>query len=145
MTKRLLTKDEEIVVIFEIGINDSQTGKIGINAELFESNIKKLYKVTSKFSSKIIFIGLNSIDELKTNPIPWDENMFYTNERIETYNNIIKSTCKEKQVYFIDIFDEFNKTDYKKLLEDGLHPNSMGHHKMFEVVRDFLTEKGIVK
>ncbi len=144
-TKQRMKLKEETIIIVAIGVNDSQVGKIGVNIELFKSNVEKLCSVASKFSLKIIFIGLNPIDDSKTNPIPWDENMFYTNERIKKYDEIIKSVCEEKQVYFIDMFGEFNKLDYKKLLEDGLHSNSEGHQKMFEIVRDFLTKEGIVK
>jgi len=143
--KQRMKSKEKTTIIFAIGLNDSQIGNIGISSERFKKNIDKLIKFSSKFSSKTIFIGLNPIDDSKTNPIPWDKNMFYTNEKIEEYNDIIKSICKEKQIYFIDIFDEFNKIDYKRLLEDGLHPNSKGHQKMFEVVRDFLMNEGIMK
>ena len=143
--KQRIWKNKEIFIIFEIGINDSQIGNIGISSERFKKNIDKLINTSSKFSSKIIFIGLNPVDELKTSPIPWDENMFYTNERIKKYDKIIKYSCEKKQIYFIDIFNEFSKLDYKKLLEDGLHPNSEGHQKMFEIVIDFLMEKGIIK
>jgi len=144
--QRIIEGEGEIIIIFAIGLNDSQIGRIGINTGLFKCNIEKLYKIASKYSSKIIFIGLSPVDEPKTNPMPWDdENMFYTNERIEKYNNILKSVCEEKQVYFIDMFDEFSKIDYKKLLEDGLHPNSEGHQKMFEIVKDFLVKYKILK
>ena len=139
--KQRIWKNKERIIIFEIGINDSQIGKIGISVELFKRNIEKLCGIASKYSSKIIFIGLNPIDDSKTNPIPWDKNMFYTNERVEKYNNIIKAICEENKIYFIDMFSEFSKTDYKKLLEDGLHPNSLGHQKMFEIVKDFLVKK----
>ena len=145
--KQRITEGEgEIIIVFAIGLNDSQIGRIGIGTELFKSNIEKLCNIASKYSSKIIFIGLNSVDELKTNPMPWDdENMFYTNEKIEKYNNIIKSICQENNIHFIDMFNEFNKLNYKKLLEDGLHPNSEGHQKMFEIVKDFLIEYKIVR
>ena len=143
--KQRMKLKEKTTIIFAIGLNDSQIGNIGISFEKFKKNINKLTSTSLKFSSKVIFIGLNPIDDSKTNPIPWDKNMFYTNERIEKYNNIIKSVCEENSIYFIDMFDEFNKTDYKELLEDGLHPNLEGHQKMFEIVRDFLVEERIVK
>jgi lysophospholipase L1-like esterase len=138
-------RDEEIMIIFSVGINDSQVGKIGISSEKFKKNIDKLINTSSKFSSKIVFIGLTPVDESKTSPIPWDIDEFYKSEYILKYDNIIKSICKENKVYFIDMFDEFKKINYKKLLEDGLHPNFEGHQKMFEIVRDFLVKEGIMK
>jgi len=61
------------------------------------------------------------------------------------YDNSIRFVCKKKRVYFIDMLGGFNKLDYKNLLEDGLHSNSKGHKKIFEIVRDFLIEKVFVK
>ena len=133
-------ENKEIIIIFAIGLNDSQIGRIGISAELFKYNIKKLCDIAFEYSSKIIFVGLNLVNESETNPIPWDKNMFYTNERIKKYDNIIKSICQENNIHFINVFREFNKLNCKKLLEDGLHPNSEGHQKIFETVRDFLIE-----
>ena len=31
------------------------------------------------------------------------------------------------------MFQEFSRLDYKKLLDDGLHPNSEGYQKMYEI------------
>jgi lysophospholipase L1-like esterase len=38
----------------------------------------------------------------------------------------------------------FDLLDEKDLI-DGLHPNSQGHQKMFERVRDFLLENKLVE
>jgi len=35
--------------------------------------------------------------------------------------------------------------DYKGLLEDGLHPNSTGHKKIYEIVKGFLVENRIIE
>ncbi len=142
-------KDEEIIIIFAIGINDScfvKSKNIFLNTESnFKKNIQKLIKLSEKYSSKIIFVGLTPVEESKTNPISWSTTgKSYKNKYIENYDNIIKSVCQENNIYFIDMLEEFKKIDYQKLLEDGGHPNSEGHRKMFEIVRDFLMERGIV-
>ena len=148
-TKQRLYKEEEIVFIFAIGINDSQfihsKNDFSVLANKFQKNIKQFTKSSKEISSKIIFIGLTPVDEFKTNPIPWSIDKSYKNEYIEKYNNIIKSICQKNNVYFIDIFNEFSKINYKKLLEDGLHPNSEGHQKMFEIVRDFLMKEKVIE
>lgn len=94
--------------------------------------------------SQIIFIGLIPVDEKKTLPIPWGTDVNYKNEYVSKYNEIIKSVCQENNIQFIEMFEEFMKLDYKKLLEDGLHPNSEGHQKIFEIVKDFLIENKII-
>ena len=66
---------------------------------------------------------------------------------MKKYDNVIKSVCAEKNILFLDIFGEWIKIDYKKLLDkkDGLHPNSAGHQKIFETVKDFLIENKIIE
>ncbi|MFQ6056666.1 MAG: SGNH/GDSL hydrolase family protein [Methanosarcinales archaeon] len=76
--------------------------------------------------------------------MPWATNISYKNESIQKYNEIIKSVCKENNVYFVEIFDQMMKLSYKKLLEDGLHPNSDGHQKIFEIIKDFLIKNKII-
>ena len=78
-------------------------------------------------------------------PIPWSPEKYYTNENIQEYNNVVKSICEENNLSFIEIFDNWMKSDYKNLLEDGLHPNSKGHKKIFETVNDFLIQNKIIK
>ena len=90
-------------------------------------------------------MGLTPVDETKTTPIPWNTDKSYKNENIKKYERIIESVCKDKDIYFIEIFNNWTKSDYKNLLEDGLHPNSIGHQKIFEVVMDFLLKNKITK
>ncbi len=138
-TKQRIKKNDKIIIIIAIGINDSQfvhdKNNFRISPYKFKENIKNFIEFSRKFSLKTVFVGITPVDELKTDPIPWDFNKSYKNEYIKKYDEIIKGVCEEKKVYFINIFDEFNKADYKKLLEDGLHPNSEGHQKIFEIVR----------
>jgi lysophospholipase L1-like esterase len=141
---------EKIIIIFAIGVNDScfvESKNIFLVAEnKFRKNIQKLIKIAKKYSSKTIFVGLAPVEESKTNPILWSlTGKCYKNIYIEKYDEIIKAVCKNNNIYFISMFDKFSKLDYKKLLEDGLHPNAEGHKKMFEVVRDFLRDKKIVR
>ena len=147
-TKQRLEEGEEIIIIFQIGINDSQfvisENKLRTSPEKFKENIQNLIKVAKIFTQKIIFVGLTLVDESKTTPIPWNPNKIYKNENIKRNNEIIKSVCKENNIYFIEIFDKWLKSDYKNLLEDGLHPNSQGHQKIFEIVKDFLIQNKII-
>jgi lysophospholipase L1-like esterase len=147
-TKQRLSKRRKNITIFGIGINDScysdDKKTLDVSSEQFKKNLKRLIDLARKFSSNIIFIGLTPVDESRTTPISWNANKFYKNQYIKEYNQIIRSVCEESDVYFIEILDEFKKVDYKKLLEDGVHPNSEGHQKIFEIVKNFLEEKKII-
>ncbi len=148
-TKARIEENEETIIIFAIGINDSyflhSKNDFMTPIEQFKENIQKLIDLAQKFSSKIIFIGLTPVDESKTTPIPWDTDKSYKNENIKKYNEIIKSACEDKNIYFVEILDKWLQSDYQDLLEDGLHPNSKGHKKIFETVKDFLAQNEIIK
>ena len=58
--------EEENIIIFAIGMNDSYA----IKPEKFEENIKKLIKLSRKFTSRILFVGLINVIEKVTNPVP---------------------------------------------------------------------------
>ena len=45
----------------------------------------------------------------------------------------MENVCKEQGVLFLDP-GLLNNSDF----DDGLHPNAVGHQKIFEVVRNFL-------
>lgn len=147
-TRQRVDEEEELAVIFAIGINDSQflqsKNDLRCPPADFQENIQTLANLARKFSSKIIFIGLAPVDESRTSPIPWNTEKSYKNEYVRKYNDIIKSFCKENRIHFIGIFDKFMDEDYKGLLEDGLHPNSEGHKKIFEIVKNFLVKNKLI-
>ncbi len=144
--QRLFDEKGETFIAFAIGKNDSRFIKsrnaFEIPPEKFEENIRELIKIAKKYSSKIIFIGAAVVDEKKTTP--WIDNRFYKNEYLEIYNEIIKNICNENKIHFIEVSETFMKSDYKNLLEDGLHPNSEGHKNIFEIVKDFLLKEKII-
>jgi lysophospholipase L1-like esterase len=138
----------ENIVFFAIGINDSQfvysKDKHRVSIDKFKDNIQKLISLAQKFSSKIIFVGLTPVDETKTTPIPWNADVSYKNEYIQKYNETIKTICGKNKIYFIEIFEKLKELSYQELLDDGLHPNSSGHQKIFEIVKDFLIENNLI-
>lgn len=145
--KRRLDVDENIIII-AIGTNDSsildETKEFWVPCEKFKLNMEKLIKISKKYSNKIVLVGLTLVEELKTSPYRGGIDIHYKNENMQKYNEIIKFLSKENKVYFVDVMNEWNKLDYPKLLYDGVHPNSEGHKKIFQVVRDFLLEKDLI-
>lgn len=138
-----LYDSEEMIFIFAIGINDSIfiKGKNNpvVSTDRFKGNIKKLIQLSFQFSAKPVFVGLSPVDEVKTNPIPWSKTgKCYKNEYVKKYDDMIESVCAENKVGFVEIYGKFASLDYKKLLDDGLHPNSEGHKMIFEIVRDYI-------
>jgi len=138
---------EEDIFIFAIGLNDSQfihsKKNTRFSLQEFKNNIQKIISLAKKSSPKIIFLGLTPVDEKKT--VPWSEDKSYKNEYIQKFNEIIKTICNENNAYFIEIFERLIKINYKKLLDDGAHPNSKGHEKIFKSVKDSLIKNKIIR
>ena len=147
-TEQRIKEKKDTAVIFAIGGNDAtfnnKDDQCQISQKEFKENIEKLIKLAEKYASKTVFIGLLPADESKTTPIPWAPNKSYKNEQIFQYDKIIKSVCRGNNISFIDVFNQFVNLDYKNLLEDGQHPNSLGHHKIFEIIKKFLVENKII-
>ncbi len=135
----------KIILIFDIGSNDSAWIHASKNnwvpPERFRANLKKLVKLARKFSSYIVFLEPTPADQGKVDPIPWAPDKSYRNELIMKFGEILKEVCDEEKVPFISQFESWSK-DYKKLLNgDGMHPNSKGHQKIFEAVKEFLEKE----
>jgi lysophospholipase L1-like esterase len=135
---------EPDIIIFAIGINDSQyinyRDNPRVDMDKFRANLAELVRQAREFTNKIIFIGLTKVDELKTAPIPWGKDKFYDKENILKYNSEIEKFCQENGLEFIDMFDLLEEDE----LPDGLHPGPEGHEKMFLQVKKFLQNKKFV-
>ena len=124
------------IIIFQIGINDSQyltserCNRIFIDD--FKKNIQKIIGISKKIVRNVVIVGLTPVNDLKTT--------IYKNKYIKKYNDVIKGICEENNLPFIEMFDLLKDED----LEDGLHPNAQGHEKMFQNVKDFLMENKII-
>lgn len=145
-TQELLTRFEEeakarepSLIIFSIGLNDSQYIETKDNPRVsktdFSHNIKTLIEQSQKLHAQIVFLGLPNVDEELTTPIGWSNiKKFYENSVIHEYDEILKALTDEQKLGYIPIFDTLNKAD----LADGLHPNPIGHEKMFNQVLKYL-------
>ena len=135
---------EPEIIIFAIGINDASFRK-SLNGsyvplEKFKNSLEILKQKADVFTKKVVFVGITKVDENKTTPIPWNMDASYKNKDIQEYNQAIKDFCEKNNLPFIEMYGLLGKED----LEDGLHPNSAGHEKMFQKIKDFLIENKII-
>jgi lysophospholipase L1-like esterase len=132
------------VIIFAIGSNDSvfdkAKNKFLVPIDEFEKNIKELIDETKNISPIVIFLGVGMVDEKKTMPLAWATDFYQENKNILLYNQKIKEITKINEVFYLDTFDSLAEKD----LEDGVHPSSGGHEKIFLKVKDFLLENKII-
>ena len=130
---------EADALIFQSGGNDSYLrGKDGPNKipiDVFKKNIEEIINRAKTITDKIIFIGFKNVDESRTTPVSWND-IYYVNSELEKYGQVIKEMCESNGVLYFDIFGLLKNKD----LDDGLHPNTSGHQKIFDAVSNFLTK-----
>ncbi len=134
---------EADVLIFQSGGNDAayehEENNFWIPLDKFKENIEEIIQKAKKITDKVLFIGFKNVDESRTKPVSWRD-IYYTNENIKNYKNEMKDICKKHNVPFLDIFGLLTNED----LEDGLHPNSKGHQKIFDIVKDYLVQNKLI-
>lgn len=121
------------IIIFAIGINDSpqlfSTKKARVTDNQFTKNIQQLHLLATKFTKKIVFVGLTPIDDAKAEP--WDNEKAYLQANANHFDKMLLKYCKESELIHISMQQVLMKDD----LFDGLHPNTAGHQKIFDVVK----------
>jgi len=139
---RRLEDEKEIVTIFSNFCDPAIVNKTNpkISEKEFRKNINEIIRKSKKFSKKIIFTGLTNVDETRTNPVSWDKNISFKNDSIKKYDSIISSECKRNKIHFIEMFGKIKE----EFLFDGVHPNSMGHEKIFSAVKEYIIKNNIV-
>jgi len=132
------------VVIFSIGMNESAFifSKNGQRVDLnkFKKNLRLLKIQAEKFTKKVIFTGITKVDEKRTTPIWYDNDKYFYNKNVKIYSDEIKKFCERNKLLFIDMTGVTNDSD----LEDGLHPNSKGHEKIFRNIKTFLVKRRLI-
>ncbi len=126
---------EPNLIIFAIGINDAQfiksTNDLRISINEFQQNLAKLLSIAKKFTDKIVFVGLTTVDESKTIPCQWKHDRSYFNKNIRRFDEAIGKFCENNRLKFVLMNDVLRNDD----LVDGLHPNTQGHTKIFNRIK----------
>ncbi|HBK34454.1 MAG: Lysophospholipase L1 and related esterase [Candidatus Uhrbacteria bacterium GW2011_GWE2_40_58] len=124
-----------ILTIFGIGINDGcedqLIGDHRVDPETFMTNLRDLTREAKEVSDAVLFVGLTRVEESQTIPLPWRENLSYRNSHIQLYDEMIAQHCAENDCVYVSLSQVVEESD----LVDGLHPNTQGHQKMFEVIK----------
>ncbi len=129
-------QDAKLTIVLATGVNDSQIfgGRHRITVEAFEEQFIELVRKALNYTNDVYVIGLTHVDEAKTNPIIFHSQMCFRNDRIQAFDTIIKEVCLSKKVCYIPLSGLLAKIE----LTDGLHPNSKGHEKIYQRIRQYM-------
>lgn len=129
------------VIIFAVGINDSVFTDTLKNSwvpiDNFEKNIGELISRARTYTKNIFFVGLTPIDDAKTNPIPWAAPHCCSMAAASRYDEVLHRVCTANNAEYILISGLLSLID----LPDGIHPNDIGHEKIYTSVREVLLKR----
>ena len=132
---RYFEGNDEHIVAFAIGINDSsrceKNNIYHVPLEEFKENMNTLIHQAQELSTRIIIIGLTSVDENKTTPVPWISTVSYYQKNVELYNSALQEIAQHHNLEFIELLNTVPLDE----MEDGLHPNDRGHEKIYQKVK----------
>ncbi len=132
------------IVVLSLGLNDSaywaNKKSHAIPLRKFIKNLEKIYQEAKKYTDDIICVGPQNVTEKITSPVAWDKNVIYKNEYIKTYQQAFQRFSQDNKLIFIELFGLLENND----LEDGLHPNTKGHEKIFEKVKNDLIKNKLI-
>lgn len=140
---------ENDTIIIMIGKNDAifdnENKTFAVPPQEFEANMKQLIGIAKKYAKHIILMETLPVDDKRVDPIPWLKGHSYKNEYIDQYNQTIRKVSKEENTALIEIYSALIKTDFVKILEDGLHPNGEGHKFICDQVKQYLLNNHIIE
>lgn len=126
-------------IVFAFGVNDSayifDTHEPLVTESDFTENVQTLIQQAKTFTNNIVFIGLVLGDDSILKPFPGSsKGNSYDHERVKRYDQILKTVAIEHKCLYIDLSQALSPDDF----DDGLHPNEIGHQKMFQVIKSNL-------
>lgn len=123
------------IIIIAIGVNDSLYRNTEDNPETtleeYVENVQKLITIAHKYVERTLIVGLVKGSDKWTTPlIQSTTGKSYTKERTRRYDRALKELAEKNKIPFADVNDKLGDDDF----DDGLHPNAVGHTKMFAVI-----------
>jgi len=134
------------IAVFAIGTNDSQyhlpKQTPRYTDDVFQSYLIRLITAARQNQiSNIAFVGLMPVDEKQTVPLPGFPDFATPQEQMKNKNAVIKAVCEKFKVTYIDLECDFDQPqNYMNLLDDGMHPNHLGHELIEQKVMSYFEQ-----
>ena len=127
------TKNGIIRMIFvSVGIVDSSFFREGEEIrqentiEVYGANMQEIFANTRRYTNGLVVPGLTRINDQLQQPLS-SSGRLYDNSRIGEFDSGLRKLCELNGGLYIPIHDVLLPEDFV----DGLHPNSLGHFKIF--------------
>ncbi len=134
------------LILVNAGINDLRRRKDS-NLQLdFSEGVRimywnKLLDILVSTGAKVVVMDLIPVIE---NRYTEQASLVRYNSDVERYNEIIKTLCQDRGVFFFARYDAWKFRNLDALYKDATHSNAIGHQMMAEKIYRFLVQKKLI-
>lgn len=126
-------------ILLSVGVNDSPRlghwqGRNYTNFDQFQDQLDRLLTQAQSLG-QVWFVGMIPVDSTR---MPFLDCFYYNHSDQYRYKEVTRQACNALGIPYLDLFELWlHRGDHwwrSRLTQDGLHPNSLGHHSIFEDV-----------
>lgn len=140
------------ILIFAVGINDivrrgNHNAPEDLSPLLRSKYWNKCFELSQNIKVQTIVLDILPVIETE-NGVKYDEadpSLFYLNKDVIEYNKILKKNCAERDITFIERYQDWEKRNLKELYQDSAHPNSQGHQLIADEIYEKLIKLKVIK
>lgn len=127
--------DKQDTVLFGYGANDlaTQEGDYLVDIDTYIDNLSRSIEFALEKGANVVLINVTPI-AAKLEGIPNVNNRIRNDETIRRYNQALLALSAKYGVGLIDVYTPFSDNKEAYLTADGLHPNSVGHEVLYQVI-----------
>lgn len=136
--------ERKTIAVLSIGMNDAKAIDNPNNylntPHAYKESMVSLLNGMAKITDAVLCIGFAPVAEVKTSPKtnPFTgKQSYFTNKRIQLFNAAFAEAASSSiaNATYIDISSKIGE-DWPTLClsDDGLHPNDIGHHRIFNKI-----------
>ncbi len=131
--------DKQNTVLFGYGANDlaKQDGNYLVDIKTYIDNLRCCIEFSIEKGANVVLINVTPIST-QLDGIPNINNRIRNDETICRYNQALLALSVKYSVALIDVYTPFNENKEAYLTADGLHPNSVGHELLYQVISSSL-------
>jgi lysophospholipase L1-like esterase len=129
-------KHKPAEIIIALGLNDSAYSftqhRPRIQREQFDKNFTEILEIAKKYAQKIVVLGIMRVNEIHSVIDIEDGTLAqYQNITLQKFNDSLKGISESLGAHFIDLYSLLSDEE----LDDGFHPTTAGHLKIFNEVK----------
>lgn len=139
--KSIRKPNRKVICVLQLGSNDAKA--VGSPDSFYSSIDEYKEKATGflgmvdKLSDKTICLGLLPMDQDKVMPVNKESKTYFSNERIEQFEDVLCGVAKSLDMNTLPLFHEALQHNWVNGYQyiDGIHPNDRGYDWLYQKVK----------